>query len=259
MAKRNEQINSVLNWVGGKRLLRKKILPVIQGDIDCYVEPFGGAAWILFAKARWARVEVYNDLDSRLVNFFKVVKYHFDALQGEYSMLISSRSLFKEFLDQKGLTDIQRAARFLYLIKNSFGGKGRDFGITKSSGGGAVTSTAGTMALAEKVSRRLDKVIIECLDFQEIFNRYDAEKTFFYCDPPYFKGARYYQGPEFKHERLAEVLRQTKGRWMLSIDDCEASRKMFGGWKFSEVSRNTGINKRKIKNPMFKELLIRNY
>lgn len=54
---------SLINWVGGKRLLRKTIEPLIPTDIKSYIEPFGGGGWILFYKQRWADLKIYNDLD----------------------------------------------------------------------------------------------------------------------------------------------------------------------------------------------------
>jgi DNA adenine methylase len=77
----------LLNWVGGKRLLRKTIAPLIPTDIKSYVEPFGGGGWVLFYKPRWADLEIYNDLDGRLVNLFRIVKYHPEALKEELKYL----------------------------------------------------------------------------------------------------------------------------------------------------------------------------
>ena len=73
----------LINWVGGKRLLRKTIAPLIPKDIKSYIEPFGGGGWVLFYKDRWADLEIYNDLDGRLVNLFRIVKYHPNALKEE--------------------------------------------------------------------------------------------------------------------------------------------------------------------------------
>jgi len=81
---------------------------------------FGGAAWVLFAKDRHAANEVYNDINSNLTNLFKCVKYHAEELQKELNFTINSRELFNEYISQinsKGLTDIQRAARYFYIIK----------------------------------------------------------------------------------------------------------------------------------------------
>jgi len=63
-------MDALIGWIGGKRLLRKTISQYIPTDIQGYIEPFGGAAWMLLFKEKWGDLEVYNDLDYRLVIFF---------------------------------------------------------------------------------------------------------------------------------------------------------------------------------------------
>ena len=128
---------SLINWVGGKRLLRKTIEPLIPKDIKSYIEPFGGGGWILFYKDKWADLEIYNDLDSRLVNLFRIVKYHPNAFKEEFNYLLGSREIFFQFMNSTPITDIQKAVQFYYLITRSFGGKGNTFGTVKCSSGGA--------------------------------------------------------------------------------------------------------------------------
>ena len=65
----------LINWVGGKRILRKVIAEMVPDTISSYIEPFGGGAWVLFYKEKWAKNEVYNDIDNRLYNFFNVKHY----------------------------------------------------------------------------------------------------------------------------------------------------------------------------------------
>ncbi len=60
-------MNSIIGWVGGKNMLKKIISNYIPKDINAYVEPFGGAGWVLFYNNKWANIEVYNDLDERLL------------------------------------------------------------------------------------------------------------------------------------------------------------------------------------------------
>ncbi len=70
-------LNSPLSWMGGKYRLRKKIIELIHKGHQSYVEVFGGAAWVLFGKEQeLSKTEVYNDINSDLVNFFRVLKYH---------------------------------------------------------------------------------------------------------------------------------------------------------------------------------------
>ena len=72
-------MNSFISWIGGKKLLRKKIMEQFPEDFDRYIEVFGGAGWVLFGKEKHADMEVYNDLNGDLVNLFRCVKYHPDA------------------------------------------------------------------------------------------------------------------------------------------------------------------------------------
>ena len=119
-------MDSFMGWIGGKRTLRKAILERFPTDeVERYIEVFGGAAWVLFAKEKQAgQLEVYNDINGDLVNLFRCVKYHCGELQREFDWLLSSREQFFDYVAQanmRGLTDIQRAARFFYVVKLSFG------------------------------------------------------------------------------------------------------------------------------------------
>jgi DNA adenine methylase len=251
-------MNSILSYIGGKRLLRKVIVPMIPTDIKGYIEAFGGAGWVLFARDRLAKLEVYNDLDNELTNLFMIIKYHPDALIKEMRYRLSSRSLFTLTIKNTGYTDIQKAARFLYLIKRSFGSKGRSFGVSKKAGG--FKSHENMCALVDAIHHRLDMVIIENKDFENLIATYDTKDNFFYFDPPYFKGAALYDRvPLFDHVRLRDALPAIQGRWLLSIDDCEESRDMFGQWDMHEVKRLKGINNINVKDNQFYELLIKNY
>lgn len=73
-------MNSFISWIGGKKLLRKKILEQFPAEYDRYIEVFGGAGWVLFGKEQKG-MEVYNDINGELVNLYRCVKYHPEALQ----------------------------------------------------------------------------------------------------------------------------------------------------------------------------------
>lgn len=252
----------LINWVGGKRLLRKTIANLIPDDIQTYIEPFGGGGWVLFFKDRWADVEIYNDLDGRLVNLFRIVKYHPNALKEELSYLLGSREMFMQFLNSKPITDVQKAAQFFFLITRSFGGKGSTFGCVKKSAGGACKSLANTMIKIDAIHGRLDKVLIEHRDFEKLISQYDYEGAFFYCDPPYSTGCGYEvtSTENFAHERLQDVLKNIKGKFLLSYDDSLKIRELYKDFEMVEVQRQKGINNRQgITNNVYKELLIANY
>ncbi len=107
--------------VGGKYYIVKEILKRIPGHIT-YCEPFLGAEHVFFAKSP-SKVEILNDLDGDLITFFRCIKYHPDELVRQIQYLLYSRKLFKE-LDKMPLeTDIQRAIKFYFKIRVSFGAK----------------------------------------------------------------------------------------------------------------------------------------
>ena len=118
-------MRSFIGWVGGKSHLKNQIISLIPGDCERYIEVCGGAGWVLFGKGKIkGQMEVLNDIDGDLINLYKQIKYNCSALQKEVDWL-QSRELFSQYRyeieNQVELTDLQRAARYLYLIKCSFG------------------------------------------------------------------------------------------------------------------------------------------
>ncbi len=251
-------MNSFISWIGGKKLLRSKILEVfpMQGTFNRYIEVFGGAGWVLFSSERHAKMEVYNDVNGNLVNLFRCTKHHPEALQKELEFILMSREQFfdsKEQLEVKGLTDIQRAARFYILIKESFGSDIRTFGVRPKDMSNAIEYIS-------EVSKRLRMVVIENQDFERILKTYDKKDALFYLDPPYFETEKYYPDrfmPE-DHVRLREALGRIKGKFILSYNDCEYIRELYNGYSILEVDRTHNLVRGKEK-PRYKELLIKNY
>lgn len=219
-------------------------------EYDRYVEVFGGAGWVLFAKEKKG-IEVYNDINSNLVNLYKCVKYHPEALQKELDGILMSRELFQDaILETRGLTDIQRAARFFVAIKESFGSKMETFGLQPKN----MKASVDFLKIA---SERLNTVVIENRDFDKLIQSYDRSSTLFYLDPPYYKTERYYQGG-FKredHKRLREALRNIRGKFILSYNDCPEIRELYQGYEIIEVDRNNNLATGK----RYKELIIKNY
>ncbi len=216
---------------------------------------------MLFYRDKWAGTEIYNDIDGRLVNLFRIVKFHPEELKREMKYMLSSRELFKQYLSLEPITDIQKAAKFLFLISRSFGGRGQTFGTVKKSSGGATKSHANLLARIDSIHERLDKVLIEHKDFEKFIPEYDHKDAFFYCDPPYTSGCGYdvVTTGDFSHEKLRNLLKNIEGRFLLSYDDSPKVRELYKGFEIIATERQNGINNRTQKNKIFKELLIANY
>ena len=121
-------MESFIPRIGGKRLLRKQILARFPSENQRYVEVFGGAGWLLFSRERHAPEEICNDIDGELVNLFRCVKFHCEELQLQMAWMLNSREIFEDALALKavrGLTDIQRAALYFIVAKESYGADGR--------------------------------------------------------------------------------------------------------------------------------------
>ncbi len=221
-------MKSPLNYFGGKSKLSKVIIPMIPKDHVCYCEPTSGAAWVLFGKEP-SHVEVLNDGDSELVTFWRVVQNHLQPFLEYFRFAVISRKLFEleKKKDPTTLTDIQRAVRYYYLQRLTFGGKtkGRTFGS------GAIKPMNLNLATIEEVMLevhwRLQRVTVEHLDALECIRRYDRPTTFFYIDPPYFFNRNDYAVPFEKFDELAAVLKGLKGTFILSLNDCKEVRKLF--------------------------------
>lgn len=247
-------MDSFISWIGGKKALRKKILKQFPPQYSRYMEVFGGAGWVLFAEERKTDLEIYNDMDGSLVNLFRCVKHHPDALQKELDWMLHSRELFCDARQEsRGLTDIQRAARFFVLIKASFGADCRSFGARKRDMEKAIE-------YLQEISARLNKVVIEHLDFERLLQVYDRPGALFYLDPPYFHTEKYYQ-VSFRtedHLRLRAALGRIQGRFILSYNDCEEARKLYEGFVILEVDRSNNLSSGTSRK-RYPELIIKNY
>src|SRR5271155_2605158 len=111
-----------LSYIGGKNRLANRVIEIFPKHTT-YVEAFAGGAQVFFHKEPSA-VEVLNDLDGDVVNFFRICQRHHEELLRYLKFVLVSRKWFTLFESENpdALTDIQRAARFFYLQKNAFGG-----------------------------------------------------------------------------------------------------------------------------------------
>lgn len=244
----------IVKRAGGKTRLLKYLLPLVP-DHTCYVEVFGGGAALMLGKER-SSVEIYNDLDQELVNVFRQAKYHSKELRRELRMMPASRAEFDRLLAAEPVTEIQAAARTLWLNKCSFGGQGCSFGVSKVC---ASTSKSGIRRNLKEFEERFDKVVIECKTWGCLLPIYDGPKTFFFFDPPYINSSKnvgYQAFDEAQMEKLRKAIDSLEAQWLVTVCDSPESRRVFEGYKFREISRTNGIENRRGHSTQYKELII---
>jgi DNA adenine methylase len=187
--------NPIIPWIGGKRRLADVLIPQFPAH-ECYVEVFAGGAALYFLRPP-AKVEVINDINGELVNLYRVVKNHLEEFVRQFKYALSSRDVFK-----------WRTATTAPPIN--------------------------LLRIEENLSAahlRLASAYIESLDWKKCMERYDRSHTFFYLDPPYWETEGY--GVAFgleQYELMAEMLRNLKGKAIVSLNDHPDIRRIFGGF-----------------------------
>jgi DNA adenine methylase len=217
-----------ITYYGGKTNHAPWILDVMKRyEFEMYVEPFGGSGAILFAKEP-SPVEVYNDLYSDLVTFYRVLRN--PKTSKEFVRFIEnspySRELFyesKDALSNKKLSLVERAGHFYILVRQSFSNLGTHWSMV---GTAAFKTRAklyrNVIDRLPEIYERLRNVHIEHKDAVECIKHYANPKSLIYCDPPYVSKTRVctaaykYEYTDEQHEQLVETLLAVPGHKILS-------------------------------------------
>lgn len=247
----------VLRWPGGKSRLLPKIMPLIPKHV-CYVEPFAGGMAVLLAKER-SHVEIVNDINGDLIALYRNIQYHLPELMRGLEFIHGSRKNLHDFIESPGITEIQRAARFLAVNRTSFGGNMHSFAVARSGGGGAALNRGLNAELLGKAHERLNKVVIENLPYDRCMELYDSKDSFFFLDPPYLKAkVNAYRG--WSEKELIQFRRNVdklKGKWVVTVDGSKFNLELFKDCQIEQVeTRNRLVNVRTHGHQTFPELII---
>jgi DNA adenine methylase len=250
----------LISWPGGKTRLLKHLLPHIAPDRG-YIEVFAGGCALLLAKER-STLEVANDINGDIINLFRVANYHPDELIREIRRLPASRQLLAQsvaLLRTDALTDVQRAARFLYANKASFAGTGTSLAIARAPESSAFI---GIEAIIERIvafSARFDRVIIENLDYRRCLSLYDHPGNLFFLDPPYLdsKASNYRGWDQKEMQEFRDHVIGLQGQWIVTVDDSAFNRQLWRGHDiYYLTTANGATNKAKDPGKRFGEMII---
>lgn len=235
-------------YIGGKRNLARRLVDLIEATPHrTYAEPFVGMGGVFLRRRTRPPAEVVNDWSREVATFYRVLQRHYVAFLDMLRFQITTRAEFDRLMavDPETLTDLERAARFLYLQRTAFGGKvdTRHFGVSHHRGGRFDVTRLGPVL--EELHERLAGVIIERLRWQTFLGRYDTPETLFYLDPPYFGCEDDYGRDMFpRHDfaLMAELLAALKGRFILSLNDHPDVRRIFARFEILDAPTHYGIN-----------------
>ncbi len=233
-------------WYGGKYSHLNWLLPLLPQTTH-FCEPFGGSAAVLLNR-KPAPVETYNDIDSEVVNFFRVLRDQKEALIEAIGLTPFSREEFELALSQPAqpISDIEKARRFFIrarqvrsgLAQTASSGRWANCLLTSRAGmAGAVLRWLGSVEGLSEIVQRLLRVQIENAPALEVIQRYDSEETLFYCDPPYVHSSRgdskayAYEMTDNDHRELAHLLHNVKGKVAISGYSGALMDELYSDWQ----------------------------
>ena len=256
-----------ITYYGGKQKMIPHILPLIPAH-DLYCEPFCGGAAIFFAKPQ-SDIEVINDTNRELINFYWVVQQDFPSLEKLVRSTLHSRSLFNDakvvYQNPHMFESVKRAWAVWVMSVMGFSGiLDGVFGYDKTKNVTTKKISKRRETFTEDFSIRLQNVQIECTDALRIIRSRDTKHSFFYCDPPYYNSdCAHYDGYSLEDfENLLKALSAIDGKFLLSSypsDILKTYTKRFG-WHTKKIEQKTSVGNVHGKGSKSKtEVLTANY
>jgi len=261
---------SPINWFGGKYYMANDIINLFPKH-RVYVEVFGGAGHILFKKEP-SVIEVYNDIDSGLYLFFKILRDENKAnlLKQKLDLTPYSREEFYHCRDtwRDEQDDIEKVRKWYVTAMQSFSTNFSTWSHSKSKSRRGMSQVVSQwLGKIEdnlpKAVERLKVLQIENMDYKDLLKKYDGEDTLFYLDPPYIHKTRKmtyqytHEMEDEQHEEMIDILLHIKGKAILSGYDNEIYNKLLNnGWKrvfLGEYDKRSekAINKSRSKGQEF--------
>lgn len=261
--KEKVRLRTPLTYYGGKQQLLKEILLHVPKH-ELYCEPFCGGAAVFFGKEP-SKVEVINDTNREVINFYKVVQNDFVSLEKEVRISLCSRLLHDDayviFTHPHMFSEIKRAWAVWVLANQSVNAIiTNSWGYERKSGKTTLRISNKREAFTEDLAIRIQNVQIECADANYIIRSRDFADAFFYVDPPYVGTCMgHYDGySEDDYRKLLTTLSGIEGKFLLSSFPTDILKEFTvkNGWYTKEIEMRCSaskIGKRKI------EVLTANY
>lgn len=270
----NKKIPNIIRYFGGKgNGLREIICSYFpnKSSYITYIEVFGGGASVLLRKKPFG-IEIYNDLEQNVYSLFKVLsdKSLFPRFKELCDLSLYSHQLrdeYKQDLKKENLDIVERAYKYFYWNRssiNSIGGFSASTECIRRGMSKSVSDFLSTIDGLKELHNRLSRVIIENTDGIELIKKYDRDKVFMYCDPPYHLSTRgntrYAVDMDDKQqsEFISVLLNLQHAKILLSGYDCnEYNRLTDNGWENIKFNVKTQDGNRKPKTKT--EVLWKNY
>jgi len=258
----NKLLKTPITYWGGKQTLVPELLPLIPTH-NLYCEPFAGGAALFWSKPA-SNVEVVNDINGEIGNFYTQIRDGFVELNHHVQNSLHSREAYGDALHVYSrpsmFSAVKRAWAFWVLTNQGWCGKIGSWGYGIAENRSECKNLFKKSQFDAVLSERLQKVQIECNDALKVISSRDRDDSFFYVDPPYFNSNMgHYAGyTEGDYKNLLDLLSQLKGKFLMSSypSDILQTYVTKNGWRMKSfdmaLSASKG-NKRKT------EVLVANF
>jgi DNA adenine methylase len=262
-------ITTPLRYPGGKAKALKKILPLVPKFSE-FREPFlGGASVYLALKQQYPDKKYWvNDLNADLFHFWLNLRDKHSHLTKKVQFIRDNendgRVLHKNLVENNPKQSLEKAVRFFVLNRITFSGTIEAGGY--SQGAFDARFTQSSIDRLGPVAAVIQDTEITNFDYEELIKK-EGDDVFIFLDPPYLsatksrlygKNGNLHTG--FDHERFAEVMKNTKHKWMITYDDCPEVRELFTFANIVSWEFQYGMNNYKQETAAKgKELIITNY
>ncbi len=276
--KKNKLVSPIVKWVGGKRQLLPEIKKYVPKKMSTYYEPFVGGGAVLFdiqpSKA------IINDINSELINLYQVVKDDVDALiedlskhKNESEYFYEIRSLDRNPISYKNLTNIERASRIHYLNKTCYNGLFRvnQAGQFNSPFGRYKNPNIENPIILRAVSKYFNEANIEFrnMDFEDAIKGI-RKGAFVYFDPPYdpvsdsanFTGyakGGFDRDEQIRLKKLCDRLSKRGVKFLLSNASTDFILELYKDYEIEIIQAKRSINSNGGARGEVDEVLVRNY
>lgn len=238
-------LRPLFNRIGSKRVLTEYLLTLFPPNIDVYIEPFLGSGSIALNVV--ANKKILNDLDDTLIKDFRLIR--------KVSNDIVNRNIpdLDVFLNKNHNSDEDKLIAAVIRRNNGFG--------NVPAINNKIYKYYDPMRKIKKIElykNALDNATFSVNDFREILKKYDSNSSFFFLDPPYQKSDGLYKNSVIDYDEMLEILKNLKGKWMLTINNSSYMRDLFKNFNIKKI-KVKGVSNSGIGEKDRRELIITNY
>lgn len=252
----DKELSSIFTRVGNKNAIKNKLYSMFPTDFKVYVEPYvGGGSVFMGYSFKPEQKIIINDIEKDLIKSYRFIKSNPSIVGTEKYDSEEKTKLESLIQSGKGKSGFPGFVSFVIYYANSFGGKGNNT-VAKDK----LVSPYKRIKKIPEQAEKLKNITILNQDALTVIKKYNRPDVFLYLDPPYENSKNLYENDTIQYEKLADILKTFKGKWLLSVNSSNNIKKLFVGYKIATINvQGRGNELGAIGSSNRKEFLIKNY